>query len=792
LPTWDKLSQAAVALLRLKLGSRLAVLSMIACAAILLPATPARVVAQVTAGATLSLLAPLVEVARGGEGVFVSGSDGQVVQPGDQVRTGPVGVGLLTFFDGSETQVTPDTQVQLEQTTTAPTTIGALMVIGTVVNRVLPAAVGAGFQTNTPSATALVRGTTYVVTVGHLPPSPPNTPPVPCAPTEVTTCVTSVILLADPDGRVGLVGVVSHGTAPTIELTAACEVAAVAARSARSVLDPQTCADLQQSVLNLSDPAAAILTAQIGDRVNRSVAPSVSGPAPPGGGGGGAPGGNAGLPGGGAGGAAGNGPGPFATAAGPALFGVNAGYRDPQVMTDLGATWDRIIVSWAAVQPNGPNDFTNMALALPNAQIDAESSRGIRLVGLLQFTPQWAAAHPEFAQRSAPTNLDLPFDDPANYWGRFVSQVARTYAGRIDDWIVWNEPEFKPGEPGAGGSYTWLGTDEEFAQLLKVAYLAIKKANPSATVSFPGTSYWVDQNAHRPQFYERLLAILDRDPAARAAHWYHDVVSLNLYRNADDMVRVHSVYTEIQKRFGINVPIWLSETNAMPSDDLQLAPCDHRADGIPTTMDQQAAFAVQAFALAAVAGYQRAAFYQMIDDKPCEQPAVWGAVRDDGSRRPVADALRTAFHTFGGFIQARFVPVERAESSWAIWPDDAASYWPNWQVYDVVFDMPGARRISVLWNADGAQLCVRVRKNSTSAVGIDKLGQPVAIVDAPGSWQLNLPPATAHFAEDPDGYYFIGGTPLLLTEENVQPDAPVQPAQVGCDQTQAQSPLSVP
>ena len=125
-----------------------------------------------------------------------------------------------------------------------------------------------------------------MVTAGHMPPSPPNTPPVPCAPIEVTTCVSSVILLADPDTRVGLVGLVSHGAAPTVELTSACEVAAASTGSARSVLDPQTCADLQQSVLNLQDPAAALLTAQIGDRVNRSVAPSVSGPTPPGPGGG--------------------------------------------------------------------------------------------------------------------------------------------------------------------------------------------------------------------------------------------------------------------------------------------------------------------------------------------------------------------------------------------------------------------------------------------------------------------------------------------------------------------------
>ena len=88
----------------------------------------------------------------------------------------------------------------------------------------------------------------------------------------------------------------------------------------------------------------------------------------------------------------------------------------------------------------------------------------------------------------------------------------------------------------------------------------------------------------------------------------------------------------------------------MPTDDRQVA-CSHASDGIPTTMDQQAAFAVQAFALAAAAGYRRIGFYQMVDGDPCRQPAVWGVTRDDGSRRPVADALATAFGAFGSFRQ---------------------------------------------------------------------------------------------------------------------------------------------
>ena len=119
------------------------------------------------------------------------------------------------------------------------------------------------------------------------------------------------------------------------------------------------------------------------------------------------------------------------------------------------------------------------------------------MAGLLQFTPTWAATSLDDPGRSVPRNLDLPDDDPRNYWGRFVFETVRYYTGRIDDWIIWNEPEFQPADAAGQGSYTWLGTDQQFARLMEVAYRAAKRANPRAIVAFPGTSYWVDQNAGR-------------------------------------------------------------------------------------------------------------------------------------------------------------------------------------------------------------------------------------------------------------------------------------------------------
>ncbi|HEY2593593.1 MAG TPA: hypothetical protein VGK33_06810, partial [Chloroflexota bacterium] len=326
--------------------------------------------------------------------------------------------------------------------------------------------------------------------------------------------------------------------------------------------------------------------------------------------------------------------------------------------------------------------------------------------------------------------------------------------------------------PGAGGSFTWLGTDEQFAQLQKVGYQAIKQANPNAHVSFPGTSYWVDVASNRPQFYDRLLSILAQDPNAAANNYYHDVVSLNLYRAPDDILRVYSLFKDIQKQHGIDKPVWLTETNAMPSNDSALA-CPHTDTAIPTTMDQQANYAIQAYAMAAAAGYQRYEFYQMVDQDPCQQPAVWGALRDDGSRRPVANTLKTAITNMSGYTAARFVPFVREAQDWAPWPDEPTSLVPNWQVYQVAFDKPGNERVSVLWNGDGSGLRVRVQKNGTSAVLLDRLGNQHPVQDSQSWWLVDLADATAHYPDDPAGYFFVGGEPMFLVEQGVSPDTPV-------------------
>jgi hypothetical protein len=445
-------------------------------------------------------------------------------------------------------------------------------------------------------------------------------------------------------------------------------------------------------------------------------------------------------------------------------------------MAEIGAGWTRVLLAWHHIQSSNPHEYWGFGRVLNERILDAEVSRGMRVAAVVQYTPPWAATDPAHGHRAVPRNLFLPYDAADNYFGQFVYQTVLRYAGRIDEWIIWNEPDFRPGDAGTGEAYTWLGTDDEFAQLLKVGYLAAKRANPRASVSFPATSYWADATMQRPQFYDRLLNILSRDPLAAEHNFYHDAVAVNLYRKPDDIYGVHAVFKAIQSRHGVDRPVWLTETNAMPSDD-QGVPCSerHAGDAWQTTLQEQAAFAVQTFALAAAAGYERIGWWRLVDGRPCVQAGLWGAVRDDGTWRPAAEAMRTAVGYFSGFFNAQLVPLVREQDRRTARARNSRSFEPNWRIYQVALDRPAGQRVTVVWNGDAQPLRVRVARNGSAARAVSVTGHEHPLMSDDTGWVVELAAATASFRGDPNGYHYIGGVPVFIVEEGVDPSAGVVP-----------------
>ena len=195
-------------------------------------------------------------------------------------------------------------------------------------------------------------------------------------------------------------------------------------------------------------------------------------------------------------------------------FGIAAASLNPPAMLRLAAGSDRVVLPWQALQPNGPDDWN--ITYFPDALLQQELRAGVDVVGLLQDTPAWARRDPAAGPASVPSGLDLAWNDPGNTWGRFVGSIVARYRGRINYWIIWNEPEFRPTDQG--GTYVaFAGTDADYYRLLKVAHQAAKAADPGATIVLGATSYWIDRTSGRRQFLDRMLDLAEADPEAGGA-----------------------------------------------------------------------------------------------------------------------------------------------------------------------------------------------------------------------------------------------------------------------------------
>ena len=170
-----------------------------------------------------------------------------------------------------------------------------------------------------------------------------------------------------------------------------------------------------------------------------------------------------------------------AVAAGPAAaqaqvsnpYGMNihapSGGDLTTIMTRLqaaGIGWARVDLVWANVQTSpGVYDWS-----LYDAIVAAAQAHDVQLMPILEDTPAWAT--------SGPPLTGVP-EEAA--WTAFCTQAATRYAGSIQYWEIWNEPNL---------SQFWAGTRQQYIdQLLIPGAAAIHAANPNAKVGGPALSH---------------------------------------------------------------------------------------------------------------------------------------------------------------------------------------------------------------------------------------------------------------------------------------------------------------
>jgi len=422
-------------------------------------------------------------------------------------------------------------------------------------------------------------------------------------------------------------------------------------------------------------------------------------------------------------------PTPLSTAPSPdPRFGAVESYLAPDKATDLRVGWDRMIIQWYTRQP----DKVEQWIAPPEEtdRIKVATAAGREVVALLMGTPAWATDGP--GGGGVPRGLYLPANDPGNLWAAFVRRVVGEYKGTIMHWIIWNEPDIALEDYGA----QFAGTVEDYYQLLKVAYVVAKEANPGAVIHLGGLTYWHDFVHGRPSYLRRLLDVAVKDKTAKAYNYYFDVFTAHIYFRTETVFNIITIYRRILREYGLSKPIWLNETNAAPNDDPQYP----AGPMIPVTMDQQASFIIQANALALAAGAERIAVYKFVDDTTSGYEP-YGLFRFDRSARPAAEAYRV--------VTSHFANIKRV----------TVVQQPNY--YSVTLTRRGAVT-RVAWARLGQEVTIRLVPTArTKATLYDKSGKAYPITaDRKGFYTLTLPAAVC----DKSGECYVGGSPWVLVE----------------------------
>jgi hypothetical protein len=415
-------------------------------------------------------------------------------------------------------------------------------------------------------------------------------------------------------------------------------------------------------------------------------------------------------------------------------FGAVEAFRFPAGATDLRVGWERALFWWRGLQPDNSDQWNEFYF--PDGDLNNELAAGREVVGMLSNPPDWA--NDNQGPAGVPKNLDLPWNDTNNYWGQFVNKTVKRYRGKIDHWVIWNEPDvWATDQPG----YTWKGTVEEFYQLMKVAWFAAKDANPDCTIHLPGLTYYWDKEHNRELYFSRLLNLIDKDPTAKEHNQYFDVVTLHLYFRSQAVYDILQEFHQIMAQHGLNKPIWINETNAPPSRDPQ--------DPVPNTvfhvtLDEQADFIVQAFALGIAGGAERIAVYKLIDrPKPPGALEPYGLIREDESRRPGYDAYKvvtTYFAGFKGAVLQQKGPIQ------------------------VVTIDRGDKTSTVVWTNSQDPQTFALPAIAPQALLVDKAGKTQAIAPVGGHYELKLDGATCTHPG-----CIVGGNPWVVVEDGHAP-----------------------
>ena len=404
-------------------------------------------------------------------------------------------------------------------------------------------------------------------------------------------------------------------------------------------------------------------------------------------------------------------------------FGAVETHAASAAATSLGVGWTRVTFRWNEIQLNGPEEWNDGPIS--DAALAKELACGRQVVGLIVTTPGWATD--VGIGPGVPQGLYLPNDDPHNYWANFVRTTVSRYAGRIDHWIIWNEPDIPNSQ-----HMSWGGSVKDFVQLLRVAYTVAKETNPNTVIHMSAVTHWWNEH-----WFGQFLDTLVADPNAAANNYYFDAATLHIYFQPETVYDLTAHYYRLLHNRNIYKPIWIAETNAAPSQDPAWPVPDAQFN---VSLEEQAFYILQSLSLGIAAGAERIAVYKMADTETdrAANPEPFGLVRMDGSRRPAFSAYRVAMNYLSDF---------------------RGGTWDRRDEISAVTIDRGTRTTTVLWARTPEPQTAMIAARTNRALLVDVWGSAYYVYPERGYYFVDLPGANCAQG------CLIGGAPYMLVEE---------------------------
>ena len=278
----------------------------------------------------------------------------------------------------------------------------------------------------------------------------------------------------------------------------------------------------------------------------------------------------------------------------------------------------RTEVPWSALEPEGPGQIDPPALAFADRLVSDSCADGIKVIMTVEGTPCWASSAPASLLRACKSRGSSkanawPPRDPTDY-AIFVAYLAKRYGTRLAAIEIWNEPD-------QANQLYFAGPEkpQRYAAILRVAYPAIKQANPNVPVlagSLVGSN-----------------GVFLRDLYAAGIKGYYDGLSVHFYNLTLGALR--SIH-EVQLANGDTKPIWLNEfgwSSCYPQHRTQ-------QEQACVTAQAQAGNLTSTFRSLARTPYVAAAIVYKLQDSAQEE---FGALSSSGARKPAFAALSKVF-----------------------------------------------------------------------------------------------------------------------------------------------------